>query len=285
MQPRWVFLAEFLVVAFESAAFLGLGYVLCRRHRWARYAAIIIGTVCLSYRVLNSTFPHRFYVPSPYLVLSGVITPAGFLLLAAALAPARRKARQRALVGIFSAVLTYYVFCDAAYLAVKGPEMALLVGRWEGETMRQSRSFTCGPAAGAALLDAWGLRVREGEIAFAARTSFRGTELARLADAVRFFGRYKPLAVEIRSVTFDELRAMNRPAVLLVEKGRLRHVVTLLELEDGRMKVADPSNGTRSLTMGEFREDYDWDGRAILAWRHPDFPRLSNELPEPFLHH
>ncbi len=285
MQPRWVFLVELLVVAFESAAFLGLGYVLCRRYRWARHVTLIIGTVCLSYRVLNSTFPHRFYIPSPYLVLSGVITPAGFLLLAAALAPAKSKARQRVIVGIFSAILTYYVFCDATYLAVKGPEVARLVGTWEGETMRQSRSFTCGPAAGAALLDAWGLRVREGELAFAARTSFRGTELSRLADAIRFFGRYKPLAVEIRSVTFDDLRVMNRPAVLMVEKGPLRHVVTLLKLEDGRVKIADPSNGTRLLTVAEFREDYDWDGRAIIAWRSSDFSPSSQGAPEPFLHH
>ena len=285
MQPRWVFLAEFIVVALESAAFLGLGYVLCRRHRWTRHAAVIIGAACLCYRVLNSTFPHRYYIPSPYLVLSGVITPAGFLLLAAALAPAKKKARQRVLVGVFSAILTYYVFCDAAYLAVSGPEMARLAGRWEGETMRQSRSFTCGPAAGAALLDAWGLRAREGELAFAARTSFRGTELSRLADAVRFFGRYKPLTVKIKSVTFDELRVMNRPAVLLVKKGRLRHVIALLKLEDGHVKIADPSNGTRSLTVAEFHKDYDWNGRAILAWRHPDFPRLHDEPPEPFLHH
>ena len=285
MQPRWVFLVEFGVVLFVSAAFFALGYILSKRSLVARYASIVIGTACMSYRILNSTFPHRFYVPQPYLLLSGVIAPAGFLLLAAALASAKKGARQRMIAGIFSAVLTYYVFCDAAYLAVKGPEMAQLVGQWDGKTMRQSRSFTCGPAAGAALLDAWGLRVREGELAFAARTSFRGTELSRLADAIRFFGRYKPLTVEIKSVTFDELRKINRPAVLLVRKGRRRHVITLLDMEDGVLTVADPGEGTCMLTEDHFSEYYDWDGQAIVAWRTSDFAPHSQDAPEPFLHH
>jgi predicted double-glycine peptidase len=284
LQPRWVFLVEFGVVLFVSAAFLGLGYVLSKRHRWARFASIIIGTACMSYRILNSTFPHHFYIPSPYLLLSGVITPAGFLLLAAALASPKQGARQRVIMGVFAVILTYYVFCDVAYLAVRGPEVARLAGRWEQETMRQSRRFTCGPAAGAALLQAWGLRVREGELAFAARTSFRGTELSRLADAIRHFGRYEPLTVEIRLVTFDDLRELNRPAVLMVEKGRLRHVVTLLKLDGGTLKVADPSNGTRVLTVAQFDKDYEWDGRVILAWRNPDFASFSHDPPEPSLH-
>lgn len=284
MQPRWIFLAEFAVVAFESFAFLAIGCLLCKRHKWAYYVCIIIGAGCVFYRVLTSIYPQRFYIPLPYLIVTGVITPAGYLLLAAALAPAKKNSRQRILIGVFSVVLTYYVFCDVGYLLVEGPEIARLVGQWEHETMRQSRIYTCGPAAGAALLQTWGLMVREGELAFAARTSFRGTELPRLADAIRFFGRYKPLTVKIKSVTFDELYEMNRPAVLLVEKGRLRHVVTLLKMHDGKITIADPSNGTRELSIKEFWRIYGWDGRAIVAWRDPNFQRLSHEPPEPFLH-
>jgi len=285
VQPRWVFLAEFAVVVIESIAFFGIGYVLCKRHRWARYAATILGSVCMAYRVLITTFPHRFYAPLPYLLVAGVITPAGFLLLAAAATAGRRTSRQRVLAAVFGAVLTYYVFCDVGYLAVRGPEIAGLVGHWQGATMRQSRRFTCGPAAGAVLLDTWGMRVREGELAFASRTSFRGTELSRLANAIRHFGRYKPLAVAIRRVTLDELHRMNRPAVLLVEKGRLHHVVTLLALDGDWLVIADPSHGTRRLTTAQFRRSYDWDGRALLAWRDPMFPHRSDEPPDPFLHH
>jgi len=284
LYPRWVLWAELGIVVVVSGAFLSLGYLLCKRHRWAKYAAVTVGAVCLLYRILTSTFPHRFYIELPYLVRSGVITPAGFLLLAAALAFATRKSRQRILVGVFSVVLTYYVFCDAAYLVVKGPEIARLTGRWEQETMRQSRLFTCGPAAGATLLRAWGIQVTEGELAFAARTSFRGTELPLLADAIRNFGRRKPLTVKILSATFEGLAEIDRPAILLVVKEkRRRHAVTLLKMSDGKVLIGDPARGSCLLETSEFNRRYKWNGRAIVAWRDPAFERRSDEPPDPTL--
>lgn len=284
MYPRWVLWAELGIVVVVSGAFLSLGYLLCKRHRWAKYAAVTIGAVCLLYRILTSTFPHRFYIKLPYLVRSGVITPAGFLLLAAALALTMQKSRQRVLVGVFSVVLTYYVFCDVAYLVVKGPAIARLTGRWEQETMRQSKLFTCGPAAGATLLRAWGIQVTEGELAFAARTSFRGTELPLLADAVRNFGRRKPLTVKILSTTFESLAEIDRPAILLVAKeGRRRHAVTLLKMWDGRVLIADPGKGSCHLSLSDFERHYKWNGRAIVAWRDPAFDRRSDEPRDPTL--
>jgi predicted double-glycine peptidase len=280
---RWVFVAELAVVALESGAFLVVGYLLCRRHRWLRYPAMVAGAACLGYRILTSLFPDRFYIGSPYLILTGLITPAGFLLLAAALTLAIRKSRQRVLVGVFSVVLTYYVFCDAAYLVVKGPELAHAEGTWEGETMRQSRPFTCGPAAAAALLRAWGVTLPEGVIACAARTTFRGTEPPRLADAVRAFGLFKPLKVRIISTGLAELRAMDRPAILFVTKGGRRHVVTLLHLAEDGIRIADPGAGTRELDVRAFEREYRWTGRAVVAWRDPAFDRRSDEPPDPTL--
>ena len=283
MGSRWIFLAEFAVVALESATFLVVGYLLCRRERGVRWAAVTVGSVCLAYRVLTSTFPDRFYIESPYLILAGLITPAGFLLLAGALTLTMKKSRQRVLVGVFSVVLTYYVFCDVVYLVVKGPEVAVLEGTWEGEGMRQSRSFTCGPAAGATLLRAWGIIVGEGKVAYVARTTYRGTEPPRLADAVRAFGQLKPLRVRIVSATLGELRARNRPAILFVRREGRRHAVTLLRMGDGRMVIADPGAGTLDLEAKEFEGRYAWGGRAIVAWRDSAFERLSGEPPEPTL--
>lgn len=284
MRPQWVFLAELAVVVLESGAFLIIGYVLCLRHQWARPLAIAVGTLCIGYRILTSTFPDRFYIESPHLILTGLLTPAGFLLLAAALSVRRRRSSERVLIGVFSVVLTYYVFCDAAYLVVKGPEIAQLTGSWQGNVMLQSKPFTCGPAAAASLLQAWGIFVNEGDLAFGARTSFRGTELPKLADAIRFFGRYKPLKVEVMSTTLDELRTRNKPAILLVARGRRRHVVTLLGLEGRKMFVADPSNGGLELGLDEFRSMYEWRGRAIVAWRDPASEKPLDGPPAPRLH-
>jgi predicted double-glycine peptidase len=280
----WIFVLELGVVALESAAFLIIGFLLCRKYLWARYPAIVLGAVCLSYRVLSSTFPDRFYISSPYLILTGLITPAGFLLLAAAFTVTTKRPRQRILVGVFSVVLTYYVFCDATYLAVAGTDLAKLTGQWQGQTMRQSRSFTCGPAAAAALLRAWNIDVTEGDVAFAARTSYRGTELPRLTDAIGEFGKLKPLNAEIMSADFEKLILMNRPAILLVHKGRRRHAVVLLRADRGRLHIADPGAGTQEMHISSFGDHYEWNGRAIVAWRDSDFERRSNEPPDPALH-
>lgn len=283
MHPSWVFWAELGLTALTSSAFLVVGYLLCRRHRRLRYVAVAAGAVCLIYRILTSTFPHRFYVDLPFSVVEGVIAPGGFLLLAAALTLAMERSRQRVLIGVFSVVLVYYVFCDAVYRVFEGPELARLSGTWEGATLRQSRTFTCGPAAAAALLRAWGIVTREGELAYAARTSFRGTELPRLAGAVRGFGRLKPLTVRIVSMPLDELREIDRPAILVVRKDGRPHTVTLLRVADGTLTLADPGVGTCVLDEQEFGSRYAWSGRAIVAWRAPAFECRSDEPPDPTL--
>jgi predicted double-glycine peptidase len=281
---HWVLLLEFSVVAALSAAFLVVGYRLCRQYPRARYPLIILGSVCLLYRVLTATFPERFYILTPHRLLTGFFTPAGFLLLAAAMARPLRHSLQRILVAVFSVVLAYYVFGDAAYLAVAGHRLAELDGRWQGPTMRQSTTFTCGPAAGAALLRAWGINVREGDLAFAARTSYRGTEMLRLAEALRHFGRTKPLDVRVLSADFEQLILMNRPAVLLVRKERQLHTITLLRADRGSLLIADPASGTVAMHLSDFRDHYTWDGPAIVAWRRSDFERRSDEPPDPALH-
>lgn len=286
MYGYWVFWAELALIIMTSTSFLVLGYLLCRRHRWASYTAVTVGAVCLSYRVLTSTFPDRFYVDLPYLVLAGVIAPAGFLLLAGALNLTMSQSRQRVLIGVFSVVLTYYVFCDAAYLVVNGPDIAKLRGKWEGGALIQSRGFTCGPAAAAALLHAWGIPktdLTEGRLAYAARTSYRGTELPRLASVIRYYGRRRPLRVEILSTSLDELRTFNRPAILLVvKKGRRRHVVTLLKMTNGRLLIADPGTGSREFRVDDFHRQFEWHGRAVVAWRDSSVPPFGP--PDPTLH-
>ncbi|MFW6157780.1 MAG: cysteine peptidase family C39 domain-containing protein [Planctomycetota bacterium] len=293
--PTWVFWAELGLVLATSTAFFLLGLLLSRRHVGARYACIVVGAVGLGYRILTTTFPDRFYVEWPYLLLSGVIAPAGFLLVGAAFTLPMRKSRQRILIGVFSVVLVYYVFCDAAYLAVAGGDLARLEGRWEtadlcGSTvsaMAQSRPFTCGPAAAASLLHTWELTVREGELAYAARTTYRGTEPPRLAAALRLLGRHRCLRVRILDTTFGQLRQYDRPAILLVtvrSQGR-RHVVTLLKMVGRRLVIADPAPGRGALELSrdEFAGRYHWDGRALLVWRDPDVPRLYREPPQPTL--
>ena len=141
--------AEFGLVVALSGSFLALGFLVCRRHPWARNAAVFVGAAGVGYRLLTSLYPDRFYIETPYLILTALIAPAGFLLLAAGLALPRKRPRQRVLVGVFSVVLTYYVLCDAAWLALEGPRLSRLTGRWQAGVMLQTRSFTCGPCAGA----------------------------------------------------------------------------------------------------------------------------------------
>ncbi len=276
--------AELGLVVALSGAFLALGCLVCRRHQWARNAAVSVGAAGVGYRLLTSLYPDGFYIETPYLILTALIAPAGFLLLAAGLVLPQKRPRQRVLVGVFSVVLTYYVLCDAAWLALEGPRLSRLTGRWQAGVMLQTRSFTCGPCAGAILLRAWGVAVAEGEMAFAARTSFRGTELPRLARAIRFFGRERALKVDIVRTTFDRLREIGRPAVLFVEKRGRHHSIALLRMADGKLTIGDPASGAREIPVDEFSDYYRWTGRAIVAWRDPDSPPPPRDPPDPALH-
>lgn len=267
---------ELALITVLSAAFLAVGYVLCRRYAWARVATVLIGGVGVSYRLLTTLQPDRFYINSRWVLLSSLIATAGFMLLGAGLAIPKKRPRQRVLISVFAVVLAYYAFCDAVYLAVEGPAVAALDGHWEQGVVRQSRRFTCGAAAGATLLRAWGLTPTEGDVAIAARTSFRGTELPRLANAVRMLGTDVPLKVDLVATTFDGLNRRNRPAVLLVKKRGYRHSVTLLRMDERRMVIGDPAVGLLDIPRAEFSDYYDWSGRAIIA--------DADECDQPKLH-
>jgi len=91
--------------------------------------------------------------------------------------------------------------------------------------------------------------------------------------------------VRILATTLGELRTFNRPAILMVvKKGRRRHVVTLLWMTDDKLVIGDPGGDDSEVNLDEFRARYRWDGRALVAWRDSAFVRRSNEPPEPRLH-
>src|SRR6185436_19364462 len=148
--------------------------------------------------------------------------------------------RTRIVVGVFVAVLAYFVFAEPAHLALAGDEIRALDGRVREGVTIQSVHYTCVPAALATVLRRWSVEASEGELAHALRTAFQGTHPARVPIAVEQFAGARGLRAQIVSTSLEELERANRPAIILGYSGGIRHAVALVGLDAGGITIGDP---------------------------------------------
>lgn len=125
----------------------------------------------------------------------------------------------------------------------------------------QSTDYTCGPAAAVTVLRQHGLEAEEGRIAVLARTTrFTGTPPDLLCMAVEkvsgLQGRFT------YAPSLDHLRD-KVPFIALVKYAFLiDHYVTVLEVRDDAVVIADPLIGRTELTRSEF--DDRWRNSGIV---------------------
>lgn len=125
---------------------------------------------------------------------------------------------------------------------------------------RQTRPYTCGPAAAVTALNRLGLQADEGSLALLARTGpVIGTspwDLSRALD-----NAYAPQGLNSRFEHLDSLDRVPEGSILLAvvqDRNLLDHCVAVLDFDAGYVTIADPAEGLVRMPRPEF----------VQQWRH-----------------
>lgn len=231
-----------------------------------RALAATLGFALVAWPVCALIWPDRLQFLYPAFALGPALFGAAFFLLGVLLKSYAMRSFTRILTGVFAVVLAYFVFAEPLHLAMAGAEIRALDGEAREGVTIQSTHFTCVPAALATVLRHWGIRATEGELAYALRTAFQGTHVARVPQVVREVGAPKGLRAQVVSMTLGELRSLTQPAILLGYSGSVRHAVAFLRLEGDEILVGDPLTGLKRLRLQQWEREFRWSGQAIRVF-------------------
>jgi len=154
-------------------------------------------------------------------------------------------------------------FCLAPCIAAVWTRHTLesLPSRFDDQGIcRQTRPYTCGPAAAVTALRTLGLPADEGTLAgLAGTTPLSGTLPQTLARVLQ--NHYAPAGLECRYepvASADQLRHDDAVLVILREGFLADHCVAVLDVTDQSVVIADPADGKRILPRPQFER----------LWRH-----------------
>jgi len=129
----------------------------------------------------------------------------------------------------------------------------------------QTTDYTCGPAAAVTALERLGLSANEGEIAVLSHTSpVAGTLPSCLCSALQ--RRYGPVGLKCQYRRFDSIEQLRRAGVTLamVRDGfLLDHCLTVLEVSDHTVTVADPVDGMKLMSHEQFEKIWRFSGIVL----------------------
>jgi hypothetical protein len=129
----------------------------------------------------------------------------------------------------------------------------------------QSTNYTCGPAAAVTALGKLGLSAEEGELAVLSYTSpVAGTLPACLSSALR--NRYGADGLTCNYRHFDSIEQLKNAGITLAmvkDSFLLDHCLTVLEVSDDTVTVADPMSGLVSMPHEQFRKVWRFSGIVL----------------------
>ncbi|MHC4122329.1 MAG: cysteine peptidase family C39 domain-containing protein [Planctomycetota bacterium] len=129
----------------------------------------------------------------------------------------------------------------------------------------QSTNYTCGPAAAVTALRKLGLSAQEGEIAVLSHTSpMIGTLPRNLCKALK--NRYGADGLECEYRHFESITQLKDAGVTLVVVKvafLLDHCITVLEVSDQLITVADPIIGTMLMSHEQFEKIWRFSGIVL----------------------
>jgi predicted double-glycine peptidase len=164
--------------------------------------------------------------------------------------------RARLMIALLTAIIVF-VFAVFPFIAplLNRRQLAQMATRMDKDGIcLQSSDYTCGPAAAVTALRKLGFSAEEGQIGILSCTSFQeGTPVDMLADALKRGYGQNGLEVECRAFkSIADLR--NRQPTLALTKFGLMvdHWLTVLEITDSEVIVADPLNGLTRLSYADF---------------------------------
>ena len=139
----------------------------------------------------------------------------------------------------------------------------------ENGVCRQTTSYTCGPAAAVTALGKLGLRADEGELAVLSYSSpVIGTLPACLTSAIQ--DRYSADGLSCQYRRFDSIDQLKNAGITLAvvrDTFLLDHCITVLDVSDDAVIIADPITGTRLMPCKQFEKI--WRFCGIVLQRYP----------------
>jgi len=136
-----------------------------------------------------------------------------------------------------------------------------------GGIVLQSTNYNCGPAAAATALRQLGVQASEGKLAILSHTNpISGSPEDLLCAAVqKGYGDQGILCERKPLRTLEELKKAGLVLAVIKYSFQQDHYVTILEVTDDEIMIADPMIGKTSLSHDEFLER--WRGGGILLKR------------------
>lgn len=131
----------------------------------------------------------------------------------------------------------------------------------------QTTGWTCSPAVATMLLHHHGISTSEGEMAYLANTSYLGTDVQSIAQALTAKGEPKNLVAHIHYGDYDSCLQQSRPFLACVTiPGIGGHAVFVLHIGAEDIELVDPRFGVRQKLP---RADIEprWDGKIVSL--HP----------------
>lgn len=130
---------------------------------------------------------------------------------------------------------------------------------------RQTTDYTCGPAAAVTALGRLGLAAEEGELAVLSYSSpMTGTLPDCLYSALK--NRYSAEGLRCQYRCFDSLDELRDAGVTLAvvrEAFLMDHCLTVLDVSDDAVTVADPATGTRLMPHRQFEKIWRFSGIVL----------------------
>ncbi len=259
----------FILVVFCISTLLALRIGRLSGHKWI-LGFLVGGTVLavLSFPrfvpgVINSYFYRIILGDNTDAMLIGV---AGIIAVIPCLHKLR-ELRTKYLVVVFLFVsIMRTSLLPAACFYFNQNELTNLSGRVDRDGVHiQTTGYTCGPAAVATLLKAYGIEDSERNIALRTRcNSYSGTRSVDLVNYLNGQYGYK-LNAEYRSV--DDVSSLKDVEGLLIAEVRASaftdHFVAVMGIEGNSVTVADPSVGRFRTTTEAFSKE--WRNKVIVV--------------------
>ncbi len=132
--------------------------------------------------------------------------------------------------------------------------------QWRGAACMQSTPSTCGPASAATILNHFGQRITERQLATESFTSSSGTENWYLARALRRQGMNtsfllgNPMEVSLPAIA----------GVRLKNVGNSGHFIALIGRDADQLIFSDPMDGFSTNTLAELGVQYEFTGFFLL---------------------
>jgi predicted double-glycine peptidase len=243
--------------------------VLGKKSPRAGWVLVGVGFVLLLASLLSRIVPAYFSGLQPASLMAECLYGLSFVFVGGVASRFRRSFRERLMHDVLAVLLAYFVVADAAYFALRGAALRALDGKTHKGVTVQSTGFTCAPCSMTTVLRRWGIENSEGEAAYAMRTSFRGSTLARAPQAIERLGASRNLQAKIVYSTFEELEKYDVPVMLSTYYGKVHHSSALIGLLGEKLAAGEPTEGLILSTREKYMTDWRWRGQAVVI--APDF--------------